>query len=111
MERAKFPFKKRFSWNVQIRSSMRFVVGYYTKEKETREMFANSPKVLHCFECKGFGHIDAECANLQKRKKKAVIKSDSKSESDDGEELKHIVALTICVGFCFSVYVRVFMWR
>ncbi|XP_013751450.1 uncharacterized protein LOC106453790 [Brassica napus] len=44
MERAKLPFKKCFSWNRQIRSYMRFMVGYYTKEKETREMFANSPK-------------------------------------------------------------------
>ncbi|XP_056843225.1 uncharacterized protein LOC130495749 [Raphanus sativus] len=87
MERTKLPLKKRFSWNG---SSMEFMVGDYMKEKGTKRRFGNSPKVLQCLECKGFGHVQAECTNLEKRKKKIVTKSDS----DDGKELKNIVALT-----------------
>ena len=73
---------------------MGFMVDDNMKEKERRGRFCDSPKVLQCHECKGFGHVADECANLQKRKKKTVTKSDSKSESDYGEELKSIVALT-----------------
>ncbi|KAF2533361.1 hypothetical protein F2Q70_00030655 [Brassica cretica] len=40
----------------------------------------------------GFGHVADECTNLQKQKEKKVTKSDSKSESDYGEELQSIVA-------------------
>ncbi|KAF8097079.1 LOW QUALITY PROTEIN: hypothetical protein N665_0295s0001 [Sinapis alba] len=58
------------------------------KEKGTRRRLGNSPKVLQCLECKGFGHLHAECANLQKLKKKTL----TKSNYDDGEELKSIVA-------------------
>ncbi|WZZ91022.1 LOW QUALITY PROTEIN: hypothetical protein YC2023_119601 [Brassica napus] len=64
------------------------------KDKERRGKFCDSPKVIQCHECKGFGHVADECANLQKQKKKTVTKSDSKSESDYGEELKSIVAFT-----------------
>ncbi|XP_018460113.1 uncharacterized protein LOC108831041 [Raphanus sativus] len=63
------------------------------KEKGTRGRFGNSPKVLQCLECKGFGHVQAECTNLQKRKKKIV----TKSASDDGKELKNLVAFTTFV--------------
>ncbi|WZZ49168.1 hypothetical protein YC2023_049275 [Brassica napus] len=64
------------------------------KEKERRGRFFDSPKVQQCHECKGFRHVADECENLQKRKKKTVTKSDSKSESDYDEELKSIVAFT-----------------
>ncbi|KAF3579405.1 hypothetical protein DY000_02033800 [Brassica cretica] len=94
MERAKLPFKKCFSWNGQNKSFMGFMVDDNMKEKERRGGFCDSPKVLQCHECKCFGHVADECANLQKRKKKTVTKSDSKSESDYGEELKSIVAFT-----------------
>ncbi|XP_013624909.1 PREDICTED: uncharacterized protein LOC106331119 [Brassica oleracea var. oleracea] len=71
MERAKLPFKKCFSWNGRNKSFMGM-----------------------CLECKGFGHVADECANLHKRKKKTITNGDSKSESDYGEELKSIVAFT-----------------
>ncbi|XP_056862374.1 uncharacterized protein LOC108845375 [Raphanus sativus] len=93
MERAKLPFKKRFSRNGQNRSSMEFMVDDYMKEKRTRGRFGNFPKVPQCLECKGFGHVQAECTNLQKRKKKIVTKSDS----NDGKELKNLVAFTTFV--------------
>ncbi|XP_013633173.1 PREDICTED: uncharacterized protein LOC106338832 [Brassica oleracea var. oleracea] len=94
MEKAKLPFKKRFSWNGRNKSFIGFMVDDNMKEKERRGRFCDSPKVLQCHECKGFGHVADECANLQKRKKKTVTKSDSKSESDYGEELKSIMAFT-----------------
>ncbi|XP_018453582.1 uncharacterized protein LOC108824673 [Raphanus sativus] len=90
MERTKLPLKKRLSWNG---SSMEFMVNDYMKEKGTRGRFGNSLKVLQCLGCKGFGHVQAECTNLQKRKKKIVTKSDS----NDGKVLKNIVAFTTFV--------------
>ncbi|XP_018480061.1 uncharacterized protein LOC108851143 [Raphanus sativus] len=90
MEKAKLPFKKRFARNG---SSIELMVDDYMKAKGTRGRFGDSPKVLQCLECKGFGHVQAECTNLQKRKKK----NESGTDSDDGEELKNLVAFTTFV--------------
>ncbi|XP_056854797.1 uncharacterized protein LOC130504225 [Raphanus sativus] len=94
MEKAKLPFKKRFSRNG---SSMEFMVDDCMKEKGARGRFGNSPKVLQCFECKGFGHVQDECTNLLKLKKKDDVKYESGTDSDDGEELKNLVAFTTFV--------------
>ncbi|XP_019093255.1 PREDICTED: uncharacterized protein LOC109129457 [Camelina sativa] len=53
-------------------------------------------KNVQCFECKGYGHVRSDCANLQKHKKKAmnVVTSDSETDSDEEEELKNFVAFT-----------------
>nr|VDD36679.1 unnamed protein product [Brassica oleracea] len=112
MEIAKLPIKKCFSWNGRNKSFMGFMVDDNMKEKERRGRFCDSPKVLQCHECKGFGHVADECANLQKRKKKTVTKSDSKSESDYGEELKSIVAFTTFMSVKPATGVKnVIYWR
>ncbi|XP_020872583.1 uncharacterized protein LOC110226192 [Arabidopsis lyrata subsp. lyrata] len=69
------------------------------KERKDRidEELRSSSKNVQCFECKGYGHVRSECANLQKHKKKAmnVVTSDSETDSDEEEEdLKNFVALT-----------------
>ncbi|KAG7571784.1 Zinc finger CCHC-type superfamily [Arabidopsis suecica] len=68
------------------------------KEKKDRidEVLRSSSKNVQCFECKGYGHVRSECVNLQKHKKMAmnVVTSDSKTDSDDEEELKNFVAFT-----------------
>ncbi|RID76119.1 hypothetical protein BRARA_B03109 [Brassica rapa] len=73
------------------------MVDDYMKEKGTRGSFGNSSKVLQCLECKGFGHVQAECANLLKLKEKDDVKDESDIDSDDGEELKNLVAFTTFV--------------
>ncbi|KAG7552427.1 Zinc finger CCHC-type [Arabidopsis thaliana x Arabidopsis arenosa] len=69
------------------------------KERKDRidEDLRSSSKNVQCFECKGYGHVRSECANLQKHKKKAmnVVTSDSETDSDEEEEdLKNFVAFT-----------------
>ncbi|XP_020879223.1 uncharacterized protein LOC110227823 [Arabidopsis lyrata subsp. lyrata] len=88
MEILSLPFKKRFSWNEGNRS----LHGFRANGK--REELDNSSKGKQCFECKGFGHVRLECANLLKQKKKRFIMSNSEIDSDDGEELKNFVAFT-----------------
>ncbi|KAG7546708.1 Zinc finger CCHC-type superfamily [Arabidopsis suecica] len=88
MEILSLPFKKRFSWNEGNRS----LHGLRVNGK--REELGTSSKDIQCFECKGFGHVRLECANLLKQKKKRFIMSDSEIDSDDGEELKNFVAFT-----------------
>ncbi|KAG7533390.1 hypothetical protein ISN45_Aa08g010250 [Arabidopsis thaliana x Arabidopsis arenosa] len=64
------------------------------KADGNREELGNSLEGIQCFECKGFGHMRYECANLLKRKKKIFITSDYETDSDDGEEMKNFVAFT-----------------
>ncbi|KAG7564017.1 Zinc finger CCHC-type superfamily [Arabidopsis suecica] len=88
MEILRLPFKKRFSWNEGNKSLHGF------KADGNREELGNSSKSIQCFECKGFGHVRYECANLLKQEKKIFIMSNSEIDSDDGEELKNFVAFT-----------------
>ncbi|KAG7588920.1 Zinc finger CCHC-type superfamily [Arabidopsis suecica] len=88
MEILSLPFKKRFSWNEGNRS----LHGLRANGK--REELGTSSKDIQCFECKGFGHVRLECANLLKPKKKKIIMNNSETDSDDGEELKSFVAFT-----------------
>ncbi|KAG7572800.1 Zinc finger CCHC-type [Arabidopsis suecica] len=88
MEILSLPFKKRFSWNKGNRS----LHGLRANGK--REELGTSSKDIQCFECKGFGHVRLECANLLKPKKKKIIMNNSETDSDDGEELKSFVAFT-----------------
>jgi hypothetical protein len=41
------------------------------KESEPEEAEKKDPKGLRCFECSGFGHIQADCGNLKQGKGKA----------------------------------------
>ncbi|CAM8890269.1 unnamed protein product [Rhodiola kirilowii] len=56
-----------------------------TRTSENRQEFSTEKgKDIQCRECRGFGHIQAECANTLK-KKKAMTANLSDSESDDEE--------------------------
>ena len=88
MEILRLPFKKRFSWNERNRALHEFKVD------GNKEVLYKSSKGKRCFECKGFRHMCSECANLMKEKEKKFIMSDSEIDSDDGEELKNLVAFT-----------------
>ncbi|KAL9285620.1 putative transcription factor interactor and regulator CCHC(Zn) family [Arabidopsis thaliana] len=88
MEILRLPFKKRFSWNERNRSLHEFKVD------GNKEVLYKSSKGKRCFECKGFRHMCYECANLMKEKEKKFFMSDSEIDSDDGEELKNLVAFT-----------------
>ncbi|XP_019090979.1 PREDICTED: uncharacterized protein LOC109128639 [Camelina sativa] len=78
------------------------------EEKKSRmgEEMKTSSKNVQCFECKGYGHVRSECANLQKYKKKAmnVETSDSETDSDEEEELKNFVAFTTFEDSSESVF-------
>ncbi|CAM8877983.1 unnamed protein product [Rhodiola kirilowii] len=56
---------------------------------------------IQCRECEGYGHIRAECINMQKKKKKkknAYVVSWSGSESDQEGESNNFVALATYVN-------------
>ncbi|PON98738.1 Zinc finger, CCHC-type [Trema orientale] len=48
---------------------------------------------IQCQECEGFGHIQAKCANILKKKGKATIETPS-----DGEEVDHISNLVAFIA-------------
>ncbi|CAM8905585.1 unnamed protein product [Rhodiola kirilowii] len=57
---------------------------------------------VQCYECKGFGHIQSQCANTL-MKKKAMVASFSDSESDEekgGGETTNFVAFVTTLGEC-----------
>ncbi|CAM8943940.1 unnamed protein product [Rhodiola kirilowii] len=57
---------------------------------------------IQCHECKGFGHIQSQCANTL-MKKKAMVASFSDNESDEekgGSETTNFVAFVTTLGEC-----------
>ncbi|CAM8940967.1 unnamed protein product [Rhodiola kirilowii] len=55
---------------------------------------------IQCHECKGFGHIQSQCANTL-IKKKAMVANLSDSESDEeGSETNNFVAFVTTLGEC-----------
>ncbi|VVB05267.1 unnamed protein product [Arabis nemorensis] len=80
----------------------------YLKQKETQKENGRNSEVdsslknIQCFECKGFGHVRSECANLLKKKALTSIKSGSDSDSDDELALKNFMALTTFVSSSVS---------
>ncbi|CAM8990467.1 unnamed protein product [Rhodiola kirilowii] len=73
-----------------------------TRTAENRQDFSEKGKEIQCRECRGFGHIQAECANTLK-KKKAMVANLSDSESDDeeeGDETTNFVAFAATIGEC-----------
>ncbi|KFK28634.1 hypothetical protein AALP_AA7G025100 [Arabis alpina] len=69
------------------------------KDNRSREEADSSSKKIQCFECKGFGHVRSECANLLKQKQALTsIESDSNTDSEDELDLKNFVALTTFIS-------------
>ncbi|CAM8957232.1 unnamed protein product [Rhodiola kirilowii] len=57
-----------------------------TRTSDNRQEFSTEKgKDIQCRECRGFGHIQAECANILK-KKNVMVANLNDSESDDEEE-------------------------
>jgi len=58
------------------------------------KILRSSLKNVQCFECKGYGHVCFECANLHKYKKKAmnVVTSDTETNSEKEEDLMNFMA-------------------
>ncbi|XP_062103129.1 uncharacterized protein LOC133814150 [Humulus lupulus] len=56
----------------------------FSTNQKTSQTQDNKNRGIQCRECDGYGHIQAECANTQKRKKKALVItwSDSEEEKD-----------------------------
>ncbi|XP_062088723.1 uncharacterized protein LOC133795284 [Humulus lupulus] len=56
----------------------------FSTNQKTSQTQDNKNRGIQCRECDGYGHIQAECANTQKRKKKALVTtwSDSEEEKD-----------------------------
>ena len=77
--------KKDNQFKTESRFNNNSTGKWNSKEKDNKEY---KPKEIQCRECRGFGHIQAECANTLKRNKNAYITthSDSDSESNSDEE-------------------------
>ncbi|KAL1218238.1 hypothetical protein V5N11_000865 [Cardamine amara subsp. amara] len=57
------------------------------------ENHSKDKRGIKCFECQGYGHLKADCANLHKHKDKSfkTIPSDSETESDEEDVSNHNV--------------------
>jgi hypothetical protein len=78
-------FKKNFSEKVKKAP----------REAETEEEEKNDPRGPRCFECSGFGHIQADCGNLKKGKGKAnivTLSDESEEEASESEKFMAFVA-------------------
>jgi hypothetical protein len=60
-----------------------------SREFETKEAEKKDPRGPRCFECSGFGHMRADCANLKQDKGKAcnTTLSDESEEEEEEETL------------------------
>ncbi|CAM8968333.1 unnamed protein product [Rhodiola kirilowii] len=73
-----------------------------SKTSDMRQDSSEKGKEIQCRECRGFGHIQAQCANTL-MKKKAMVASFSDSESDEekeGSEITNFVAFVTTTGEC-----------
>jgi hypothetical protein len=78
-------FKKKFS--ERVKKSPR--------EAEPKEEDKKDPRGPRCFECSGFGHIQADCGNLKKGKGKAynvTLSDESEEEAPESEKFLAFVA-------------------
>jgi hypothetical protein len=78
-------FKKKFS--DKIKKPL--------KETEPEEEEKKDPRGPQCFECSGFGHIQADCGNLKKGKGKAynvTLNDELKEEAPESEKFLAFVA-------------------
>ncbi|CAM8960122.1 unnamed protein product [Rhodiola kirilowii] len=73
------------------------------RSSETRQELSDKGREeVQCHECKGFGHIQSQCANTL-MKKKAMVASFSDSESEEetrGGETTNFVAFVATTGEC-----------
>jgi hypothetical protein len=62
------------------------------REAKPEEAEKKDPRGLRCFECSGFGHIQADCGNLKEGKRKAynVTLSDESEEKEPPESEKFL---------------------
>jgi hypothetical protein len=72
-------FKKKFSKRVKKPP----------REAEPKEEEKKDPRGPRCFECSGFGHIQADCGNLKKGKGKAYNVTLSDESEEDAPESKN----------------------
>ncbi|XP_062103502.1 uncharacterized protein LOC133814575 [Humulus lupulus] len=56
----------------------------FPTNKKTSEIQDKNNRGIQCRECDGFGHIQAECANTQKKKKALVTTCSDSEEDKDG---------------------------
>ncbi|CAM8931978.1 unnamed protein product [Rhodiola kirilowii] len=73
-----------------------------SRTSDMRQDSSENGKEIQCHECRGFGHIQAQCANTL-MKKKAMVASFSNSESDEekeGSETTNFVAFVTTSGEC-----------
>jgi len=78
-------FKKKFSERVKKPP----------REAEPEEEEKKDPRGPRCFECSGFGHIQADCGNLKKGKRKAynvTLSDESEEEAPESEKFLAFVA-------------------
>jgi hypothetical protein len=78
-------FKKKFSEKVKKPP----------REAEPEEEEKKDPKGPWCFECSGFGHIQADCGNLKKGKRKAynvTLSDESEEKALESEKFLAFVA-------------------
>jgi hypothetical protein len=76
-------FKKKFSEKIKKAP----------KKSELEEVEKNDPRGPRCFECSGFGHIQADCGNLKQGKGKAYNATLSdKSEEEEAPEQEKFLA-------------------
>ena len=73
----------------------------FKKVEKTQEK--DHKKGVQCYKCSGFGHIAPECANLKKKKGKAMavtwsdsddLKEEDKSLDDDEDQVANFIAFT-----------------
>ncbi|CAM8943748.1 unnamed protein product [Rhodiola kirilowii] len=67
----------------------------YKKNRTEDPIPGNKGKGIQCRECEGFGHIQPECINTQKKKNAYAV---SWSDSDSEGEINNFVALSSCVN-------------
>jgi hypothetical protein len=76
-------FKKKFSEKMKNAP----------RETEPKEVEQKDPRGLKCFECSGFGHIQANCGNLKKGKGKAYnVTLSAESEEEVAPESEKFLA-------------------
>ena len=91
------------------KSGSLFPNAFKGKNSFKNSNFIDNKKRIQCMKCEGFGHVQSECVNTQKKKNKALKSTWSDEESNGSQEVDNLVSNQVAFSGTLVSGNRLFM--